>query len=346
MDAYTSKLLNRTLPFDENKAILFIRGKHQELLGNGTATDRSHDEATAPIQLNGEDIREFYDHVIQTTPSSTIHQSEPHKPIVTKETIKSKCRSKRVTVSEMFRFVQEGDLDNLHDGLTTGEHDINMRDSYGWSLLMCTSCAGHMTVALYLLNNGVEWRGVVDRCGVDAPGLAERAGNIELAQLIRSFELNREEEVPLLEPSETNSFYCDTCKMEVSGSTNPHSVSTLHQFSCKHQDNLSAYSLPVRNKGFQMMLQSGWNPKIGLGSCGQGHQYPIKTVLKRDRYGLGIPSQKRAKVTHFAPGDVSAVRNHRWRTKKQSLYTTMKEREKVLQKEKRWEVDLRLYMNS
>ncbi|TGZ58815.1 hypothetical protein CRM22_009436 [Opisthorchis felineus] len=46
----------------------------------------------------------------------------------------------------------------------------------------------------------------------------------------------------------------------------------------------------------------------GLGSRGQGRRFPVATVLKRDRLGLGISSTKKvAKVTHFPAHDIAAV---------------------------------------
>jgi len=38
------------------------------------------------------------------------------------------------------------------------------------------------------------------------------------------------------------------------------------------------------------MLGSGWDKK-GLGPTGSGKLYPVKTVLKKDRRGLGMASE-------------------------------------------------------
>lgn len=56
------------------------------------------------------------------------------------------------------------------------------------------------------------------------------------------------------------------------------------------------------------MLRSGWNPEGGLGPEGGGPKQPVRTVLKRDQRGLGYGPPKRARVTHFQPKDLQAVK--------------------------------------
>ena len=67
-----------------------------------------------------------------------------------------------------------------------------------------------------------------------------------------------------------------------------------------------------------MMLSKGWDSNVGLGPSGEGKLYPVKTVLKRDKHGLGLEAaegnkeeihSKRPKVTHFGPRDSSSVKN-------------------------------------
>ncbi len=92
-----------------------------------------------------------------------------------------------------------------------------------------------------------------------------------------------------------------------------HLVSTLHHFkveSSKSEQKVH-YVIPEANRGFQIMLGSGWKSNKGLGPPGKsGKLFPVKTVLKRDRYGLGLPeAAKDKKVTHFQPFDVQSVKN-------------------------------------
>ena len=62
-----------------------------------------------------------------------------------------------------------------------------------------------------------------------------------------------------------------------------------------------------------MMLSGGWDKKSGLGPSGLGKLYPVKTILKRDRHGLGLEresgSKVTPKVTHFEANDVVSVRD-------------------------------------
>lgn len=346
------RLLNRTLPFDEDKAILFIRGQTQDLIPRET-TCEGKEEKTTDSSTNhdlsqlGEEIKDFYDQVIQSVSSNKVDSIQHTSPPCTcklKTTSKTTTISPTVTEIDMFKFAQEGNLDDLQRGLSFG-HDINIRDNYDWSLLMCASCAGHMTLVTYLLENGALWRGVVDRRGFDAAMIANRSGNYDIAEVIRSFKM-KTKEMESHDLSEVSSFYCDICKREVTSELlHEHNVSTLHQFNCQHATGQTPYSLSTKNRGFQMMLQSGWDPTRGLGSDGQGHQYPIKTILKRDRNGLGSSSKQSPRVTHFAAGDVSAVKNIRWQQMRKKD-ATKKERKKLLQKERRWEIELRTYMNS
>ena len=60
-----------------------------------------------------------------------------------------------------------------------------------------------------------------------------------------------------------------------------------------------------------MMLSGGWDKKSGLGPSGSGKLYPVKTILKRDRTGLGLERESgikvTPKVTHFDARDVAGV---------------------------------------
>ena len=366
---YTTKLLNRTLPFDTNTAILFVKEQGQE--SRVPIQDSTEDNSSDVFKDgDGEEIRAFYEQVLKTVggqekvDSSTSSKEEKGTTkakndsrqedqdvsmATQKRNPKSKVK-KSTSILDLFHFVQEGNLDNLYDALSTCDYDINIRDNYNWTMLMCASCAGHMDIVYFLLENGAQWIDIVDRRGLDAPSIAEMAGHHEIAYVIRTFNSTDNDEAPSTSDCETSkSFHCDTCGLEVTSSVQtPHTVSILHQFSCQHKSDLSAYSLPKSNRGFQMMLRSGWNPDTGLGSKGQGCQYPVKTILKQDRYGLGSKSTRRPRVTHFSAGDVSAVKNRRWRRDDQTdkKKITKKEKKKLLLKERKWEIEMRQYMNS
>lgn len=377
----TAKSLRRTLPFDSNAAILFV---------TGTCTQESKDAregetSPATFSLTGEDAKSFYESVVSdgidgrtaeptlqsedkaglSTVCGTDGKLEQRKFRVGRKRTQRLERShpidrrKKRTFSllEVFRHAQEGNLVQLATALDQGMPDLNTTDDFGWTVLMCASCAGHMTVVEFLMDRGAKWRGVVDKRGFDAPGLARYAGHESVARFIENYKSSKEtlQSSNPTEVAETisDSFYCDVCRFDVESSSKAnHSSSTVHQFSCQHKPKVSAYMLPQTNRGFQMMLHNGWNPDRGLGSEGQGRQFPIKTVLKHDRLGLGMASRaaKHPHVTHFPPMDQSAVRNQRWRPSGtgggRKGKGSKKERLQELKQERGWEIRLRRYMNS
>ena len=87
----------------------------------------------------------------------------------------------------------------------------------------------------------------------------------------------------------------------------------------------------------------------GLGPEGIGRKFPVKTVLKRDRSGFGIGTNKKARVTHFGPGDESAIKGRRAKMdKKERVQRKVSKKEKQAKKrnERMWEQNLRIYMNT
>lgn len=95
----------------------------------------------------------------------------------------------------------------------------------------------------------------------------------------------------------------------------------------------------MSNIGYQILKDTGWTESQGLGREGVGRKYPLKTVLKRDKKGLGSEKQ-RAKVTHFEAGDTSAVRTVK--KEKRSYFKALQERKK---RDKKIENDIRRALN-
>lgn len=62
---------------------------------------------------------------------------------------------------------------------------------------------------------------------------------------------------------------------------------------------VSQLSLDKSNKGFQILARMGWREKDGgLGKDRQGKLSPVKTILKRNKHGLGAARSVKARVTH------------------------------------------------
>jgi hypothetical protein len=111
--------------------------------------------------------------------------------------------------------------------------------------------------------------------------------------------------------------WCDACKAFYSTSSTLHTQTIPHRIACQPPDLSTPFSLTARNKGFQMLVQAGWDARSGLGPDGEGRLVPVKTVLKRDLRGIGVKTKESQlnakesdapKVTHFVAGDVGAVR--------------------------------------
>lgn len=89
-------------------------------------------------------------------------------------------------------------------------------------------------------------------------------------------------------------FYCDACKRNIqSTSIHSHNLSIEHQF-CSNQfseidTSYAQYAHLNRsdNRGYQLLRKQGWSGRSGLGRQEQGRKFPLKTVEKQDRNGIG-----------------------------------------------------------
>ena len=382
----TTKALYKTLPFDAYKAILFLpeRGKDQE-----ETEDEEEDGGETFGKITGDEAKEFYENVISMPKQSAISDSDtvrhkqrkvvPGNDTVSKQSCRRSSRSKRrrypsgsgpptegtqhntsVSQAQLFWYAQDGDLTSLTLALSQGTYDINTTDHFDWTLLMCASRAGHVDIVQYLLSQGAQLRGFVDRGGNSAVDLARKSGHFHIAELIEEwdshymttkdrqrFQHNRRENDTL---AELKAYYCHVCKMDVKDlAEHKHKTSTVHQFSCQYRPTISSYGIPESNRGYRMLMKVGWDPNKGLGSRRQGQKYPVKTVLKQDRLGFGVPSAaKKLRVTHFSAYDEDAVRTSAQRNGafKEPVQVKKKDIVRAVEKERRWESRMRRYMNT
>ncbi|KAF9296841.1 G patch domain and ankyrin repeat-containing protein 1 [Linnemannia elongata] len=61
---------------------------------------------------------------------------------------------------------------------------------------------------------------------------------------------------------------------------------------------IDTLTLGHENKGFRMLVNSGWEYEKGLGAEGQGARHPVATRLKHDRLALGAAGTSKKLVTH------------------------------------------------
>ncbi|XP_046366569.2 G patch domain and ankyrin repeat-containing protein 1-like isoform X2 [Haliotis rufescens] len=246
---------------------------------------------------------------------------------------------------------QEGDVRGVEQAATSGAN-INVKDLYGWTPLMCSAYAGHMGVVQTLLGLGADW-GLCERKGRTARDLANKVGHGSIVKLIddtiADFQSSDDGSSSNQRVTNEEGFFCEICKRHFSeGTERSHKTSTVHLFNCQLKPKKPSYLISESNVGYQMMLRSGWNADRGLGPREEGQKYPVKTVLKRNREGLGGEQKSTPRVTHFPPRDVRAVatvkpRGERRESLRSQSRRAIKRRER---KDKEWERNLRRYMNS
>ena len=278
--------------------------------------------------------------------------------------------SSDISVSQSFLYVQNNKLEELKSAAMSGHcWDVNVRDSFNWTLLMVASHAGHLTMVQYLLSQGARWKGLVDQRGRDAVDLARLGGHTPVVDAITTSGLDQEGEEFSCNATcvSTNGWgkkrscknvttgkedyskricpvYCKLCQMTVADdSIAVHDTSTVHLFSCQHHLHANtSYGIASNNRGYQMLLRSGWDPQKGLGPQQWGKMFPVKTVLKRDRQGFGLEETK-SRVTHFSAHDEEAVK-YRQRARKCSS----KRKKDILQehyKDRQWDMRMRAMLN-
>lgn len=265
--------------------------------------------------VNGEEIKGFYEELVSKDQPGTSKNIEKQKQITLNNEKKSKNKHQKEKVAfevrNYFRWAMENKVDELRR-LDINEENMNLCDSYGWSALMIASCEGSYEAVEYLLELGVD-KSIKDKTGKTAKDLAAKKGFHNIVQLLESQiyknnekEESSEDEMEIIEP-----FYCEICKQNFTEtSRQQHQTSTIHQFNMKSSlpaNKLQKFNIPPRNKGLQLMIKQGWDKESGLGPSQSGRLYPVKTVIRKQRTGLGI-EQQAARVTHFEAHDRKAIK--------------------------------------
>ena len=321
--------------------------------------------------LTGDEARSFYEDLVlkpleRSTGGSSRMRKLPSKKSAewtSKGTDRGRTSGSSVSEGDLFFYVQNNQLSQLKEALERDGSVIDTKDNFQWSLLMVAAFAGHRDMVELLLGMGAKWEGVVDRKGLGAMELARLGGFPDLADVIemskrrvksgdspghndvvREEIIDRSREVG--SSKKTPQYTCDCCRATIADrSRSRHTTSTVHLFNCQfgHRVALS-YGISERNRGYQMLLRGGWDPERGLGPNRQGNMFPVKTVLKQDRSGLG-GRRGRARITHFSAHDQEAVKTDR---EKHRTYKSKKKRELVKDRnrERQWEIRTRAMLNS
>lgn len=311
---------------------------------------------TPETTLDGAAARAFYEALIADENSASKPQRSTSEPA--RQRKRKRRRESAAGLSEqrsreaedkmtqrILKAAQDGDLAELRRLLEPREAggaggNINTRDAFWWTPLMCAAGAGQGAAVRYLLSRGAAWVGVCELGGRDAAQLAEEAGFPEVARMVR--ESPGETRSP-----ENRSFsspqFCETCGSHFEDSN--HRTSTAHLLSLSRgprPPNLPL-GVPTSSPGFKLLLRGGWEPGMGLGPRGEGRANPIPTVLKRDQEGLGYRSAPQPRITHFSAGDTRAVCGRERVPRVATL--SQRENRRREEKDRAWERDLRTYMN-
>lgn len=257
------------------------------------------------------------------------------------------------------RLAQNGDTAGLSALLDDGL-SVNTKDSYSWSLLMVAACAGNADTVRALLNRGAR-TGYRDARGNTALYLATMRGHREVTEMLikankpAKKRTNTQTATRGRETQEHSStsnsdeddeeYFCETCKVAVKErDRTTHKASIVHQF--KTTTNVQThFAIPPSNRGYQLLVGQGWDTEGGLGSEQQGLKFPVKTVLKRDRKGIGAGGEM-PRVTHFGPGDAGAVRGLGNSGRVERIATISKrEAQRRKKKEQQEEIRLRRMLN-
>ena len=306
-------------------------------------------------RISGTEARQFYEELLAE--QDTIKEATKHKEVsCTRNVDKNPNKDEKtfqssgpsLKESDFLKAAQNGDIKVLKKCLKCGIN-MNCVDGYGWTALMCASQSGNKRIVSYLLKKGVDVH-IHDKKRRDAVFIARKAGHEDLANFITKFDCHEEKGHHRDDQNvETVEFFCDVCNKTVSQVVGEnHETSTVHLFNRKLKPKPDSFLIPPGNRGYQLMLKSGWDGEKGLGSKGQGQRYPVKTILKRDRQCLGgeleKTSKKEAKITHFGPNDQNSVKRQQER-KPRMATLSRRERRKQDKKSQVWERNLREEMN-
>ena len=291
----------------------------------GTSSARAQTAATAPRPAPGGGSR-WDDDGGDESSANTVRRGARSLP---RSEARLAASQQRAANAQLLRAAQDGNLDVVRQ-LVVGGAEINTQDAFGWTPLMSASFAGQADTVAWLLSKAEGRAGVelADEAGVTALSLATEVGRGDIVAIIRASLRgghggSKRKQPPAASEAETieakhgqEQRHCDVCGVDVDAQAwRAHVKSTAHLFDAhKGAAQTPLFGIPKHNVGFRMLRKAGWTGEGGLGPAGkEGRVWPVRTVLKQDKRGLGLTKAK-ARVTHFAPGDATAVQTQAERT--------------------------------
>lgn len=325
----------------------FVRGPGLYDESYPTESNRSESSNSGQSYVDGKRVHEIYEQIISepssaaATSSASFHFGSPPISIPEKE------KPQKQTLAQLMKICDSNGVKALEEYMLaySEETDINACDQFGWTLLMTAAVANSYECVELLLRLGSDWN-LSEKGGLNAFELARKHRCKAVCLLIQDWIENqgdRQEgghnEGELCEVHKE--LFCEPCGVAFKD-THVHDKSIAHLFSTEsHTPSRTHYGIPECNRGFQLMLKTGWD-RGGLGQSGEGQKFPVKTVLKRDRKGLGNDKVKKtAKVTHFDPFDIAAVKSPQRERIERTGTVKKSEAEKSRSKERIKEINFR-----
>ena len=303
-----SDIIFKTFVKEKNETNVEIEDKHRSKLAfHGHQAKLAYDEIITHVKS-----QENQRKCVPQTSCSTSRTIEPKLKNIQIKNVNSKERN----INLLFKAIESGDIGFISQNFDS--ENVNMSDQFGWTPLMSAAYSGHIEIVNFLLKLGANTK-IKDKSGLTAMELAMRRNHLDIINLLKQrFHKKKDnssrEGVPgssknNMQRVDVESFYCDVCKIVFTESSRlNHETSTLHIFNGNPKLRNAYYGIPRQNKGYQILLNTGWDEENGLGPSGEGQKYPVKTILKRDRKGLGQEKKDTPRVTHFEPRDTEAVK--------------------------------------
>lgn len=289
-------------------------------------TDQSNNSGSG---LNIESVKEFYQNLINSEKTFSNDKSqEERKPDLPLPSPAQPTFNIKIDSKELLKAAQNNDL-SLVKAYSNSGSDLLVLDSYKWNALMISIASFNNQIVEHLLTKTEDLEVVKsllsdkDLSGNTAESLAVKFLNQEALGLIHNFnkayteKQNESVENTDKEIIETEDFYCENCNKVFNSqdeSHYEHITSIVHQLNQNEQDEtrikkmLANYHLRPNNKGYQLMLKSGWR-ESGLGLNEQGQVNPVRTQIKLDRYGIGIKKLSSSETPKDSSGNPISARS-------------------------------------
>ncbi|XP_055948016.1 G patch domain and ankyrin repeat-containing protein 1 homolog [Argiope bruennichi] len=302
--------------------------------------------------LSGSEVSQFYESVVsssscQKPTKKTVNSSKGRECLKKLKKSNNISQGSNIKADSIFLYAQQGNITGLKQCIENGL-SINQQDAYGWTPLMCAACEGHFSVVEYLLKAGAN-PDIRCKYGMTVIDIARKAKNDTIIKLLQNgIDSSSKESSPKTHTYESEvEKFCSDCKASYKTSTIIHERSIAHLIMKNKYDLSTFYHIPENNKGFQIMLKSGWDKNKGLGPNADGRKFPIKTVLKKDRSCIG-KNKEVPKVTHFDANDETAVKTEKFNPVRVVREKTLKkwERKKLDAKNRQREIDFRRSFNT